>query len=649
MSQDGAGRNHIEARLPIAFSDDGTVPDWVMYMPGGTHEITATSKGKPKTLTVTVDRETASALQNDLVALKAGKQKPFLDFDHKREGASAWPQEFAWRDRPEPGVWCRVEWSQAGIDAVKGKVYRSFSPSFFEEDGKVVGAALCMGSLVNDPAFEAMAPIWSRRVQQTPNEGTEMSASNTELAALNSRIVELEQRNAELAAQAADEESKAAIEAAKAEADASKAEIARLKEELDARARRDADAVVASAVSRGVIPPKDEEGQKKWRDLIIADSKNAELLAKMPGKVALTSPKLTSTRSQVQLVQADTNDILRAYINAGTPREKGLIYANELSKRINAGENVMARWDRNQVDAANSNGTVANALVSQRVLELVVSKRPMLSGVVTDFSDEVKSKGDTTTTRTIGLPTAQNFGTTESYTADTDVVVTLDLFKEVRYAFSAAEIVGTSRNLIAERSEALAIALGNSMVDAMAALITETNFGTSNQTIQATAGIDFSTLVAINQAMNTAGVPDMGRFGWVNAAVAAALANDQLVTEYIDKSPIANAYARWRNIKGFENVWEYPALPANSINLTGFFASRSALIVAARIPRNPSELVGANYPGTMQVVTDPVSGLSVLRNEWIDGSTWSVNSRLVTLYGVDLGQAACGHTLVSAA
>lgn len=644
-------RSPIDAGVTHALAD-AALPEWIMWMPAGDHQIVASKRGKPFRLRMQVDAGTAATMQQTLSEyLAEGRQRPFLDFDHERKAASGWPLEFAWRESPEPGVWCRVDWSEAGKAAITGRSYRSFSPSFYEtpeNPSRVEGAPLCMGSLLNNPAFEDITPIWSGRgdqaAHQTDTHTHTMPITESELAALRARNTELEGKVTELQAAAADEEREAAVEAAKHENDTLKAELSKLKEAVEARSKRDADAVVASAVARGVIPSKDEAAQTKWRELILKDPANADLLNKQPGKAAVTAGRIT--KPSVQIVKEDTNDVLRAYVAAGTPREKGEIYRADIAKRIDAGENVLARYP---VEATNVLGTLANAIVSQRVLELMYSKRPMLRGVVTDFSDEVKSLNDTVKTRTIGLPTMQNFGTAATDTADTDVTVTLDLFKQVLYSFTASELVGTSRNLVAERAEALAISLGNGMVDALAALITEVNFGTTNQTIQATAGVSYDTIVAINQAMNTAAVPDMGRFAWVNAAVAAALSNDTLVIEHIDKTPVANAYAHWRNIKGFENIWEFPALPANSINLTGFFASRSALVIAARIPRNPSEIVGAQYPGTLQVVTDPVTGLSVLRNEWIDGSTWAVNSRLISLFGVDVGQAGCGHTLVSAA
>jgi hypothetical protein len=643
-------RAPCEARVSLPFADGA--PEWIMWMPGGLHSITCRKNGKPLTLSMRVDAAGASAMQECLSDFRvASRQRPFFDFDHDGKAASAWPMEFAWRDEPEPGIYARVEWSDAGRAAVAGKRYRAFSPKWYETDTKpaeVAYAPLNMGGLVNDPAFREIATLWASRpnpeATQNKTSNTDPDMTDTEKAALQARIAELELKNSELTAAAADGEKDAAIEAANAEKSAVEGENRKLKEAAQARAERDADACIASAISRGAIAPKDEEGQKRWKALILADPANAELLAKQAGKPAITAGRIA--RPAVEVLTADTNDVLRGYLAAHSPRDKGLIYVRDISPRIAKGENVFGRYP---VEASNTLGTLINAMVSQRTLELVTSKRPMLKGVVTDFSDEVRSKGDTVKTRTVGLPTMQDFGGTVSETADADVTVTLDLMKEVKFTYAATEIAGTARDLVTEHAQALAVGLGNGIVDAMAALLTESNFSTTNkQTIKAAASCDFTTVTAINKAMNTLGVPDTYRFGWVNSDVAEAFVNDELIMANFDRSPIASAYAHWTNVKGFADIWEYPALPANSVNLIGFFAHRSALIVAARIPANPTTVGGGTYIGRITTVTDPISGLSVVADEYTD-SAWNVSSRLVALFGVDVGNATCGHTLVSAA
>lgn len=648
----------LQARVSLPFT--GSAPEWIQWMPAGTHTISATRRGKPVTVTIAVNPAGAARIQAALREhLSASKQRPYFDFDHKGEAASAWPLEFAWREAPEPGIYARVEWSDAGAAAITGRQYRAFSPKFYDtasDPAEVDGAPLNMGGLVNDPAFKEIAPIWARHAAAsaetptTPDTTSMDLKTETELAAANARIAELTARTLELQAAAEDAEAKDALAAKDVELAETRTKLAALEAEGQERRRRDAQLVVASAVARGAIAAKDEATQKHWLDLCVADPKNCDLLAKQAGRPAVSAGRITTPR--VEITAPDTNDVLKAYLACSGPsatRDRGALYQRELSPRFAKGENVFARLDRAALAASNTLGTLVNAMVSQRTLELVYSYRPMLKNVVTDFSDEVKAKGDTVKTRTVGLPTMQDFGGTVSETADADVTVTLDLMKEVKFTYAAAEIAGTSRDLVAEHAEALAVALGNGIVDAMAALITESNFSTTNkQTIKAAASVDFTTLTGIAKAMNTLGVPAMGRFCWVNADVAEALANDELMIGNFDKSPLVSAYSHWTNVKGFKDIWEFPALPANSCNLIGFFAHRNALIVSARIPNNPTTVGGGTYNGRIMQVTDPISGLSVLVDEYSDNS-WNVTSRLVSLFGVDIGNATCGHTLVSAA
>lgn len=634
-----------------------------MWMPGGVHTITGSRRGKPCTITMQVEPADAQAIQASLEEhSKAGKQRPFFDFNHAGAEAAAWPTRFEWRESPEPGIYAHVEWSDAGRQSVAGKTYRAFSPKWFptgDDPARVDGAPLNMGGLTNDPAFREIAPMWAKHAGNATTNTKDTMNNGIELAAAQARAAELEAKTSELEAKA--QEAEAQRQAVEANLKELSDKVAKAEVEAAARLERDARALVASGVARGVFAAKDEATQKDWIERIKKDPSLADVLAKLPGQPALTASRMT--RPAVAITQESPRDILTGYMIAardGGHFEAGSIYARQIApwfkdkgsedpiaahfRQVAQGIRVGSR-DRDSVEATNTLGTLAQALVSQRVLELIVSKRPQLTGITTDFSADLASKDDTVKTRTIGLPTVQDFGGTVSATADTDVTATLDSFKEVRYTFTAAEIVGTRRNLVSERSEALAVSLGNSMVDAVAALITS---AFTSKTTKATASVDFSTLVSANSTMNANGVPDTYRFGWVNNGVAAAFRQDTLVMEAFDKGPFTGAYAHWTNLMGFNDIWEFPALPANSQNLTGFFASRSALVLAARVPRSPMELVGAPYAGTLVTVTDPVSGLSVVRNDWIAQDTWAVNARLVSLYGCARGNVSAGHCLVSA-
>ena len=158
--------------------DDGYCP----YMPAGVHIITpslsAAGARKPVTVCVEINEDTVEALEAQRKALTAGGKKPFFSIEHESEKAGFWPTEFVWEKRLVPsgelweGVWARGEWTKSGRDAVEGKDYRTFSPTFFvsaiRNDPQHPVQVVCedearanMGALENDPAFQEMAALWA--------------------------------------------------------------------------------------------------------------------------------------------------------------------------------------------------------------------------------------------------------------------------------------------------------------------------------------------------------------------------------------------------------------------------------------------------------------------------------------------------------
>jgi len=353
------------------------------------------------------------------------------------------------------------------------------------------------------------------------------------------------------------------------------------------------------------------------------------------------------TMSSLKISREATQAVLAAFIDSErTPAERAALFRAEISPRILCDEPLMRRAP---VSAANTLGTLFASLCSHFALEMVGLRGPILDGVLTDFSDEMSSLNCEVKSRFSGLPTVGAFNSGATAASDTDVTVTLDQFVETGFSFTASEVVGTSRNLVKERGEAMAVAMGSYIFDALAALITEVNFGTSNQTIKGEAITGSDTLAAIGKAMTAAGVPGTYRFGWVSSAVAESLWSDDLLRLCWDQRRLPDyAYSHWSGFAGFRDIWEVPSLPANGINLTGFFSSRSSLVLAARCPIRVDEL-GIRYHGSVERVTDPVTGLSFILNTHINPSTWATTVRLIALFGVALGNAAVGHTLVSAA
>ena len=169
----------LHAAFSNPLADSTPLPESVQYMPPGRHRIHASQGGKPLTVEVTVDAQTAATLQTFLAAkltaatlqtflaakLTAATEgrddRPFFDFNHEDSEASAWPAEFLWagEDPQTGGVRAKVERSDAGRRAVEGRTFRRFSPTFhLDASGRVIGSEIKMGGLANRAAFKRIAP-----------------------------------------------------------------------------------------------------------------------------------------------------------------------------------------------------------------------------------------------------------------------------------------------------------------------------------------------------------------------------------------------------------------------------------------------------------------------------------------------------------
>lgn len=648
-------------------------------MPGGVSTIHCSRAGKKVRATVLCDSATADVCRAELARHRAsGPHRPYFDFDHQDLAASAWPVDFVWRETPEPGVYAVVEWSEAGAAAVRGKTHQGFSPCLYDEvvpDGRparVLGLPLNMGGLVNNPAFRRNRRLFAKNTQERTMKPklialvAALAAAFTERTALAAKAADGSATNLD-ALKAKDAEIHQAIDQARqllAEAEGEdgdgaelaelKAKVTTLETDLAQRAAQAAETAVQAAVSRGAIAAADATTQKAWKDSILRDPANAALLAKMHGAPAVQQGRMTSSQGkpEVQVLQIDCNDALRGYLEAKSPRERGEVYRTELHGRLDKGERIpferfslqaKATAHGAPLSAENTLGTLVGNIISQRTLSLIASKRPMLQGILNDFSDEQARLNQAIYVRKIGFPTVQNFGAAASDTSDTDVSLTLSAHKQVLFSYTAAEYLATARNLVAEHSQALAVALGNHLVDAVAALITD---AFTAEATGAASTKDYTSLTGVVKALNSAGVPDFRRFGWVNSDVAEALRNDDLMAMAFDRAR-SNAYAAWANVEGFENIWEFPALPANGVNLIAFFGMADALALATRVVLNPEAILGVGYPGKIQTVMDPVTGFAVVSNQWIGQSDLAVNDRLILAYGVARGNVTCGYKWVT--
>lgn len=285
-------------------------------MPAGRHTISATVNGQVGTREVVVDRAACERLQADLEELlkasAAGERaRPMLMFDHRAGAAAAKPLGFEWDDKR--GVLLRVEWTQAGREAVEGGNYAYVSPAFrcARDTGLVAGlgrSTVEVGSLVNDPAFEKNECIAAAREEEAPEEDlvaahflpprahieNNANGVQTEYAAagvagginnLNNRKMDEIKQLLGLPPDADENAICAAISSLKQKESAGAAQLEQVQAEsekhklaLQEHKEAAADAFVKRQSDEGKIAPRDEERLQAARRLYMADPKGAELI-----------------------------------------------------------------------------------------------------------------------------------------------------------------------------------------------------------------------------------------------------------------------------------------------------------------------------------------------------------------------------------
>jgi hypothetical protein len=294
----------LELLAELAPQNDGKPPEWIMYAPAGAQTIHAKLNGKPSKVKITVDQSGAEALQRDLEARKAeGGPPPFFDLHHDAREAAAYPEAFEWR---ENGIWARVRWTPAGLEATKHDLetgtlpsVRYFSPRCAVASGRIVGllpaeSGNAAGGLVSDPAFVRIAPLVASKNPTDNNmdklrlmkmlgldESAEMDDEKL-YSELESAFADYKKMKGDMPAM---EKEKADMEA---EAGKMKEDLAAAKAELQAAKASEAESFVQSLVASGKVPPKAEGVQRLWRSQYLADSAAAleaskELVASSSG------------------------------------------------------------------------------------------------------------------------------------------------------------------------------------------------------------------------------------------------------------------------------------------------------------------------------------------------------------------------------
>jgi len=284
------------------------------------------------------------------------------------------------------------------------------------------------------------------------------------------------------------------------------------------------------------------------------------------------------------------------------------------------------------------------------VIDAFKVRFPLMSSIGTDFSSDEAKLGQTITGRVLSLPSVQDYDSSgdTGYKANansangltTDVSVTLNRHKHVPIKVDYIDQVSTKRDLYSETVGNMAYALGKEAFDHAMGLVVQANF--SHEVITTEANSDYDALASIGSVLNKNGASATGRFGIVNSNVFNALDADARIAsgDYHGQQKGASAYGQLSNVGGFENIFEYPDMPANSENLTGYFGDKTGIVMASRIPNDVEALanrVGIPSISKVDVVSDADTGLSMMGITYQDPHTFDVYTTLTWIYGVVAG------------
>lgn len=639
------GKLSLRAKYSAA-QFDGEPPAEFMFMPGGTHTVWLSRGDKPAQVTVSVTPDTAVALQARFEALKASRapQRPYFDFEHHEEDASAWPVRFAWRNAPEPGVYVTVEWSLAGKNAVIGKSQRAFSPVFFADaefpnvpihakevtipEGKrgsvsrpasVTGLAFCAGSLTNEPAFRKILPLWAKDAhaeRETPNHTPQTAAEGADMTP---------------------EE----IAALQAKAAAQETEIKALK-------AKEVDSAIARAVERGAIEPKNEKLMAKYKGI-----GDVELIDALPAKDD-SALKARSTKPVVEVGAPGIVESLKGFREhrdrcdlLGQPlaakeasRLAGAIYAREIRPVIEADGLIPLK----------ATDTLVTDIVSQRVLDFLRYEFPLFSMISTNFSDEQLKLSQNVIVRTITPPDVVDYNTStgwpNSTTAAADISVPMSAQKAVQIMFQSAQLSGTNRRLFDEQAAPAAYSIRKDLYDLVIALIT-TAF---TNAVYKKALVDWNRkgVVGVKNAMKKAQIPLYKPFLLLSTDYYDKLAeDDSIVAVALPESQKAMQTGQLPMIHGLLPIEAQNEAWAN--NIEGFGGVPSALCAATALPLDYSTVFpGVNAGGQVRVVTDAESGISLMECKFINHQLANAYMRLAYMRGAARGPVTHGQLVTSA-
>ncbi len=222
------------------------------------------------------------------------------------------------------------------------------------------------------------------------------------------------------------------------------------------------------------------------------------------------------------------------------------------------------------------------------VLDAFKVRVPAVNRMGRDFRTGGLKLGQTYTAHIAGIPSVGDYdensggyqaGAQSARALLTDVPIVVDKHKKVSLKWNHLNSIADKKQeynkVISNAGYALAKAV---VLDVMGKVNRRT---LTNQTVEPEVSSDYDAIEAIRSAMNLDGAADTGRFGIVNTPVASALHLDDRVlsTLYRGEMDGANAHRVFRNLAGFEEVFEWPELPSNNGTAQDITATASTDVI----------------------------------------------------------------------
>jgi len=284
----------------------------------------------------------------------------------------------------------------------------------------------------------------------------------------------------------------------------------------------------------------------------------------------------------------------------------------------------------------NTLGGLSLTAIAEATLPVLQKKVAPFTFFSTDFSSEVSSVGAAVATRIPTAMSASAYDATTGYASSagttTAVTTTLNshIFKTV--AFPPVEIGNAGlEKLTSVFIEPAVNSIVNGVYEQLYTLVKAANYPVTAYSASG-ASFAFANLIAGEKVLDISG----------SHAPQAAILNPNLwyplVAELKANSVIGDSSLIRDGVMGSLNgrptVMD-AYLPTNSEALAGFVAGKDAIAIASRLP------AGADAPGVeSQVVTDPVSGFSVLLMRYYVPHLGQYHLTATTIFGVVKGNGS---------